>query len=155
MSTQSFGCHYWGHAMKGKWGTTVSPQHFETQVITLNNLSKKAWFVTIKGSVETTWNFSWHWTCPVERWEALKKGAEGLFLSFPPWASWEHKLFTWGTAFTFIVMFSQHSVPHSDILYAWICSNVVVGICRTPWNLGITVFCLLITLSLYFYSNHN
>lgn len=46
--------------MKGKWGTTVSPQHFETQVITLNNLSKKACFVTIKGSVETTWNFSWH-----------------------------------------------------------------------------------------------
>lgn len=76
----------------------------------------------------------------LEGWEALRKGAEGVFLSFPPWASWEHKLFNWETAFTFIVMFFQHSEPHSDILYTWIYSNILVGILRTPWNLGIMFF---------------
>lgn len=64
--------------MKGKWSTTVSPEHSETQVITLTDLSKRPWLVRIKGSLKTTWNFSWQQTWPVEGCETLRKGAEGL-----------------------------------------------------------------------------
>lgn len=46
--------------MKRKWGTTVSPEPSETQMITLSDLSTKSWLAEIKGSLETTWNFSWH-----------------------------------------------------------------------------------------------
>lgn len=45
--------------MKGKWSTTVSPKHFETQVITLTDLSKGPWMVKIKGRLQTTLNFFW------------------------------------------------------------------------------------------------
>lgn len=45
--------------MKGKWSTTVSPEHSETLAITLTDLSKKTWLVRIKDSLETTWNSSW------------------------------------------------------------------------------------------------
>lgn len=31
--------------MKGKWSTTVSPEHSETQVITLTDVFKGPWFV--------------------------------------------------------------------------------------------------------------
>lgn len=40
----------------------------------------------------------------------------------------------------FLIQHFQHSVPHSDILYAWIHSNVVVDL----WNLGVSVLCLFI-----------
>lgn len=45
--------------MKGKRRSTVSPEHSKTQMITLTDLFKRPWLVRIKGSLETTWNFSW------------------------------------------------------------------------------------------------
>lgn len=69
--------------MKGKWSTTVSPKHFETQVITLTDLSKGPWMVTIKGRLQTTLNFFWQETWFVGEGDALGKGAEALCLSFP------------------------------------------------------------------------
>lgn len=114
MSPQGYGCHCWGHALKGKWSTTVSPEHCETEVITLTDLSKGPWLVRIKGSLKTTWNFSWQQTCPVEGWEALGKGCRStvppiLILIFVrTQALWLRKLLC------IQCDFSKRSVSHSN-----------------------------------------
>lgn len=50
---------------KGNGALLFSPEHSKTQMITLTDLFKRPWLVRIKGSLETTWNFSWQSSWPV------------------------------------------------------------------------------------------